>query len=361
MNLGPIIVRSRLERQGAGTRRRSSARDIKGPPRLYGEWLSATVPDLFALSPFFTPRPRRQKRRRLQRNNTNALKYATTKFHGNEWVKMIMYPHAAAMRTGRLLAPGVELVMELFCNRPDFFLLGPLASLTGVKRYVAFIRDNIKVPFHVCRLNLNASVYNDLKLKLSVKNKWAIYPMVRSEIRTFSFDGASTKWEEDNVFLNRIPLRVIVSLLDSRPFNGNWNYYPYAFQKWGVTSIPQIVFGEEYLYWTLELNGDNIRKDYLGYHRLLETSGSLLHHRPHIVKPTDWGHDRHRTLFAFNNVSNGDVDPPHHLNPKQKEKLRLEIKFNAIPGTNLIVMVWGEFEDVFQVDGNGAIFYKKCE
>ena len=84
-----------------------------------------------------------------------------------------------------------------------------------------------------------------------------------------------------------------------------------------------------------------------------------------MVKPTDWGHDRHRTLFAFNNVPNGDVDSPHHLNPKQKGKLRLEIKFNAIPGLtvtdSLTVMVWGEFEDVCQVDGNGAILYKKYE
>ncbi|XP_068670185.1 uncharacterized protein F54H12.2-like [Montipora foliosa] len=162
-------------------------------------------------------------------NDTNALKTATKIFYGNNKAKMIMYPHLAAMRTGRLLAPHT--------------------SGTGVKRYVTLGREDIKVTFYICRVDLNSSVYNDLMIKIDVRRQWANYPIVRSEIRTFSFDGKTTLWMEDNVFLGRLPDRVVVGLLDSKVFNEDLEYYPYAFQDFAATSVRQVVSGEEYPYW----------------------------------------------------------------------------------------------------------------
>lgn len=294
-------------------------------------------------------------------NNTNALKTATKLFYGNNKATMIMYPHLAAMRTGRLLVPRVEIVMELFCNTPDFFLFGTKTSGTGVKRYVTLGREDIKVTFHLCRVNLNVSVGNALMTKIDVKGQMANYPMVKSQIRTFSFDGKTTLWTEDQLFTGRLPDRLVVGLLDSKAFNGDLEYYPYAFQDFGVKSIRQLVGGEEYPYPTLELNGTDTRKDWLGYQRLLETSGSMVHHRPHMIQPGDWGYGKNCTLFTFNNVPNGDADSPYHRNPKQKGKLRLEIRFNAAPNKNITILVFGEFEDSFQAGANGAIVYQKYE
>ena len=121
----------------------------------------------------------------------------------------------------------------------------------------------------------------------------------------------------DNIFLNRVLDGLVVGLLDSKAFNCDLEYYRYAFQDFGVTSIRQIIGGEEYLYSTLELNGTDRQKDLLGYHRLLETSGSVLPHRLHMIHPEGWGFGR-RTLFTINSVPNGDADSPNHQNPKQK-------------------------------------------
>ena len=248
-----------------------------------------------------------------------------------------------------------------FSKRPEFLLFGTKTSGTEVKHQVTLGRDNIKVTFRLCRLNLNSSVYNDLKIKMDVRNQWSNYPVVRSEIRTFSFDGRTTTWMEDNVFLNRVPDRLVVGLLDSKAFNGNLEYYPYAFKDFGVTSILQILGGEEYPYSTLELNETDTQKDLLGYHYPLEASGLLMHHRPHMVQSEEWGYGRNCTLFVLNNVPSGDADSPFHGNPKQKGKVRLEIKFNAAPNKNITVLVWGQFADTFQVVGNSAILYKKYE
>ena len=48
---------------------------------------------------------------------------------------------------------------------------------------------------------------------------------------------------------------MIVGLPDAKAFNGDRNYYPFAFQKFGLETIKQIVRGEEYPYETLEFHG----------------------------------------------------------------------------------------------------------
>ena len=126
--------------------------------------------------------------------------------------------------------PGVEIALELFCNRPEFFLFGTNTSGVGVKRQVALSHGDLKVTLHLCRLSLNPSVYNALQAKRKVKEQWANHPVVGSEIHTFSFHGRTTKFMEDNVFVGRVPDRIIVGLLDSRGFNGDLEYYPFAFE-----------------------------------------------------------------------------------------------------------------------------------
>ena len=159
------------------------------------------------------------------------------------------------------------------------------------------------------------------------------------------------------MFVGQVPDRMIVGLLDSRGFNGDLEYYPFAFQKFGMIRIRQVIDSEEYPYPTLELNGANGRKDLLGYHRFLEVSGSLLNHRPSMIQPSEWGQDKNCTLFAFNNIPNGEADVPGHRNPRQGGNVRLEIDFRANPNKNLTVVVWGKFENVFQIDDKKRVFH----
>ena len=51
---------------------------------------------------------------------------------------------------------------------------------------------------------------------------------------------------------------------------------------------------------------------------------------------------------------------PGHRNPRQGGNVRLEIDFRANPNKNLTVVVWGEFENVFQIDDKGGILYNLC-
>ena len=195
------------------------------------------------------------------------------------------------------MVPGVEMNFELHFNSPDFYTFSTLTSGTGRKRYVTLREQDVDITLHLCRLSLNPDVYSTLEGERKLRKEVVKYPVVRDQIRTFTFNGATTVWMQDNLFLNRVPQRMIVGILDSTAFNGDKEKYPFAFQSKGVTTVRQFIEGEEYPYVTLELTGNT----------------------------------------ALN--------------------VRLEIKFRAALNANITILVWGEFESVIYIDHLGAVTY----
>ena len=288
--------------------------------------------------------------------DTNALKTLTTPFRGNAVVRLIMRPYLPAFHTGKIMVPGVEMNFEFHFNSPDFYTFSTLTSSTGAKHYVTLPEQDVDITLHLCRLSLNPDVYSTLEGERKLKETVVKYPVVRNQIRTFTFNGATTVWTQDNLFLNRVPQRMIVGILDSTAFNGNKEKYPFAFQSKGVTSVRQFIEGEEYPYVTLELTGNTALNDRMGYYRFMEAAGAVPKHREFMVKPDEWGHNKNCTLYMWNNVPVGDADTPK-LNPKQTGNVQLEIKFRTALNANITILVWGEFESVIYIDHLGAVTY----
>ena len=284
--------------------------------------------------------------------DTNALKTLTTPFRGNAVVLLIMRPYLPAFHTGNIMAPGVEMNFELHFNSPDFYTFRTLTSGTGVKRYVKLREQDVDITLHLCRLSLNPDIYASLEGERKLRKEVVKYPVVRDQILSFTFNGTTTVWQQDNLFLGKVPQRMVVGILDSTAFNGDKEKYPFAFQSKGVTSVRQFIEGEEYPYVTLELTGNTALKDRQGYYRFLEAAGAVPKHREFMVKPDEWGHNKNCTLFMWNNVPSGDADGPK-LNPKQTGNVRLEIKFRAALNANITILEWGEFESVIYIDHLG--------
>ncbi|XP_073231654.1 uncharacterized protein F54H12.2-like [Porites lutea] len=210
---------------------------------------------------------------------------------------------------------------------------------------------------HLAPLKTGKFVYVRLQKERQLGKQIARYPVVRSEIRTFSFDGRTTQWEQDNAFVGRFPDRVMVGLLHSDAFNGNLQRYPFAFEKFGVTQIRQTLNGEEYPYRTLQLTGDQAYEDLLGYDRFLQAMGAYNEDKIPLLLPGDWGQGKNCTLFLFNNVPSGKADDPQYRNPRQSGNTRLIIDFAAAVGHNITVLVWSEYENMYEINHMGGIKY----
>ena len=68
-----------------------------------------------------------------------------------------------------------------------------------------------------------------------------------------------------------------------------------------------------------------------------------------MVRKVDWGHAKRCNLYVFDNTANGCLDSPV-LNPKQSGELRLVIDFGDNPGENLTILVYGEFENLMEIN-----------
>lgn len=89
--------------------------------------------------------------------------------------------------------------LELFLNESSMFLFGTPNPTTRVSKAIPTLADDdIFVTLWMKKVTANASVYARLqkkKKRAMSKTKMVRYPVARGEIRTFSFDGKSTRWE----------------------------------------------------------------------------------------------------------------------------------------------------------------------
>ena len=129
-----------------------------------------------------------------------------------------------------------------------------------------------------------------------------------------------TDFDQDQLFTNRVPVRVVVGLLHNDAFSGNIRRSPFAFEKLGLTVIRMTINGEEYPYKNaLELVHNDGSKDMFGYRCLLESMASYKVGQAPLVLPDMWGQmaklnndgsavaqpHGNVTLYAFNFTPDG--------------------------------------------------------
>jgi hypothetical protein len=144
--------------------------------------------------------------------------------------------------------------------------------------------------------------------------------------------------------------------MEQLAFNGDKTKYPFSYKTFNLTSIKQMVRGEEYPYTTLELLHDSEALDLRGYHRFLQATECLCKRKGNMVTADDWGRNKRCTMFVFDNTANGCLSSPV-LNPVQRGEVSIVIKFGANPGANLTVLVYGEFENLLEVNANRTVVY----
>ena len=215
--------------------------------------------------------------------------------------------------------------------------------------------EDIKVKFMLCTVALKPSIERELALKQNGRTPVS-YPTVRGEIRTYVLGQNDRTLEINNPFNSRIPNMVVIGLVASDGFNGGYGAQPFAFRKFNLSSIHQLVRGEGYPYQPLELVRDNATKDILGYSRFLEATGCMKKGKSNMLQPEEWGQGKSCTLYAFDNTANGFLHSSV-LNPKLSGELRYVLRFGGNPGTNVTVVVYGEFEGLLEIDSNRAVLY----
>ena len=261
-------------------------------------------------------------------------------------------PYLEVFHLSKLLVPGVQLQIQLYLNSREIW-----SQNHGGARHIRDITaDDLKMTLFLNQKKVLPSVYRGLLNQFQKGSKRAEYPTVRSEIRTFNHANDSVYFEANNVFHNQRPNRVMKALMDQRALNGSDTKYAFGHKTFNMTSIKQLVRGEEYPYWILELDHQNDSKDLRGYHQFLQATECLTKQKGNMVRAEGWGRNKGCTLFVFNNAPSETLSSSV-LNPPQTGEVKIAIRFGANPGVNLTVLVYGEFENLLEIDGNRTVLY----
>ena len=128
-------------------------------------------------------------------SGNEELRALTSQLLSQNWHTFIIRPHLPSLKAGKCLVPGIQLDFELFLNPNTVYLMGtPNKGTMSNKKFPAIHNNDIKVTLMMRKVTLNASVYVRLQKERQLQEKVSRYPVVRCEIRTFSFDGRSSQW-----------------------------------------------------------------------------------------------------------------------------------------------------------------------
>ncbi|XP_044168386.1 uncharacterized protein F54H12.2-like [Acropora millepora] len=304
-----------------------------------------------------------------QKRGVAAMKNLALQFTGGKFYTMFFAPNSPLFHTGKLLVPMQEVSIKMYFNDSSVFMLSAAADDASVIKAKALSDDAIKITLNLCQVTVAPSVYRQITAART--RSTARYPLHASKIRTFSIADGLTDFDQDQLFTNRVPVRVLVGLLHNSAFNGAYRRSPFAFEKFGLTLIRMTIDGEEYPYKNaLELVHNDGSKDNFGYRRLLETMASYETGEAPMILPEMWGQtvrldddadavvnaSGNVTLFAFNFTPDGRPTAPT-FHPPQSRNVRLQFKLNASAGHAITVLIYAEFENVMEIDNNNGVLY----
>ena len=271
-------------------------------------------------------------------------------FLGGKKVTLRLKPFLGVFNLSKLLVPNVQIQMELYFNDPDLWTIRWSGTNT-----LKLTEANVNVRFFLCQVKVTPSIYREIMTDMK-GGKVATYPIVRSDIRTYSHPNDNRHFECNNPFQGQVPNRFVVCMCEQTAFNGHVGKSPFCFKRFNVYSIKQTINGEEYPYERLELQHDGNSKDLRGYQRFLRATGCLCRGKEDMFRKENWGYGARGNLFVFDNTANGCLDSPV-LNPKKTGELRVVIDFRANPGENLTVILYGEFENLMEINKDGVVTY----
>lgn len=173
----------------------------------------------------------------------------------------------------------------------------------------------------------------------------ARYPFKKSEVKFFSIPKSSQSFIEENVFLGSIPQRIVLCLVPSNGFVGNYSINPFVFSHYNLNYISLSVNNVPYPIKGMNLdfsNGQNL----IPYYLLFCSLG---------IAGQDQGltfdrkkYNEGQTFFAFD--INQSIGSDATLQLEKNGSVRIELKFATPLSEAINCLVYSEHQKVLEID-----------
>ena len=246
----------------------------------------------------------------------------------------------------RLLLNGVNLRIKLNRAKNSFCLL----SSATTPNFKVSITEAI---LYVRKVKVASSI--TLGHAAALRHTTAKYPLRRVDCKVLTIPRGFSSFNPDNIFLGRIPKRIVFGLVDTEAFNGSYTTNPFNFKHYNLSQVGVYVDGEQIPRkpLTLKFDADGGQNFMAGFQTLFSGIGKLSQDAGNQIARGDYGSGH--TLFCF------DLTPDQcsgdHFQLIKQGNLRVELHFAELLLKTVNLIIYAESESLIEIDSNGNVLY----
>ena len=244
----------------------------------------------------------------------------------------------------RLMINGVQVVFKFWPSRDTFCLM----TDDDETRYKISIDDSV---LRCCFVKVNPGVI--LGHNQSLNQQQAMYPFKKSDIKCFGIPAGQYSLNVDDVFHGEIPERLVVALVSSSAYSGNYKSNPFNFQHFNCNYAAFYVDGKSVPSSPLE-PGYSTNNYISAYLTLFTGTGKYLSDKGSIIDRTDYPNGYCLYVFDVNSV----YDEGSNIPLLKKGHSRINLKFEKPLPEAVTCICYGQFPSVLRIDASRNVELK---
>ena len=257
-------------------------------------------------------------------------------------VDMIGRIHSDIFFQQRYMLNEVNTKIKLIRSKDSFCLM---ASANGFKVKI------VSAYLLIRKVKISPSVY--LAHAKALERGLAKYPIRRVICKSFTIPKGYLDISQEKVFSGQLPSRLIVGCVDNRAYNGRGAHNPFNFKHYDLNEISVFLDGQQH--GIKPLSVDYNSKQYAAaYMSLFAGTGKDGRNVGNDIDRTEFANGY--SLYVFD-LSPDLTDDDTHFNLSRQGTVRLNMKFaKSLPET-VTVVVYGEFENIIEIDRSRNVVF----
>ena len=235
----------------------------------------------------------------------------------------------------RLILPGVRISLKMYPTNDAFRLQNMLGKK---KTYKLELLEAALEVYKVIPTSMMVETHNEtLKLQPS------ILPFTKSHIRNYNIQTGQQSFSTDDLFYDKIPDELIVCMVESKAYNGDFLQNPLVFEHFNVSYLEYQVNG-------VSVPGPALTPNFEDAD-FMDCYSALLDGESNGVITRDAFEDGY-TIFKFRVKENSGMSADDKC---KKGHSRLKLKFRDPLMANVTLLVYGKFKACVKIDNEKKV------
>ena len=164
-------------------------------------------------------------------NNNKGAKDRRQRTAQSKVVDMCDRLRSDLFHQSRFLLNHVDVRIKLTRSKNPFVLCSSMALADRPD----FKLEIVDIGFFARRIGVNPSI--NLAIEKTLQNATAKYPLTRLVMRIYTAPANSLNFSVDNMFLDRLPNRIVVGFVKATAYNGNFEENPFFFHHCDINQL----------------------------------------------------------------------------------------------------------------------------